>query len=153
MHEIKFNEINPLSIGNIVQYNSEPYTIYDIDESGLVYLNNPDVKNIGIPESKIRPILITIQVMDTCNFKIESEPEKIFIGDKLIQVRTDYLLKENKFDIDFKISVFTDYDNDDPFLVNTFDKIDKGEEKIKYLHQVQNVFKKIYNFEMVSIEK
>jgi len=124
-----------------------------MDENGvLVYLNNPDLKNIGIPKSEIKPVIITDQVMDACKFTIESEPEKIFIGDRLTQVRTNYVLMDNEWAVDFKVCILTDYNDDDPFLARTFDKIDKGEEKIKYLHQVQNIFKHFFNFELVTLE-
>ena len=152
MAKIEFSEINPLKIGNLVQYDSNVYSIYDMD-AGLIYLNNPDFKNIGIPEDKIKPVVINDMVMNTCNFTLQSEPERIFIGEKLVQVRTDYSLKENKWNIDFKVCVFIDYEQDeDPFLVKTFDKINKNEEKIKYLHQVQNIFKHFFGFELVSLE-
>jgi len=151
MTNVEFNKINPLCIGNIVQYKKNPYSIYDMDD-GLVYLNNPDTKNIGIPESEIRPVLVTDMVMDACKFKLESEPERIFVGEKLIQVRTNYILIDTKLGIDFKICIITDYNEDDPFLVKTFDKIDKGEKKIKYLHQVQNIFKHFFNFELITLE-
>jgi hypothetical protein len=123
-----------------------------MEDNGMVYLNNPDLKNIGIPESEIKPIAITDNVMNECKFSLESEPEKIYIGDKLNQVRTNYVLKENEWGIDFKVCIVTDYNQDDPFLVKTFDKIDKGEEKVKYLHQVQNIFKHFFNFELVTLE-
>ena len=152
MASVEFSKINKLQIGNIVQYNTDVYSIYDMDEMGLIYLNNPDLKNIGIPESKIKPVVIIDHVMDACNFKLLAEPEKIFVGDKLIQVRTTYTLLENKWGIDFKVCIVTDYNEEDPFLVRTFDKIDKGEEKVKYLHQVQNIFKHFFNFELVTLE-
>lgn len=148
---LDFKEINVLSIGNIVQYMSDVYSIYDMDDS-LIYLCNVDLCNIGIPVSEIRPVLVSDMVMDVCDFVIESVPETIYIGDKLISVRTDYALNVNKFDIDFKISIVIDYDNNDPFLVNTFDKIDQGETKVKYLHQIQNIFKHYYNFELITLE-
>lgn len=151
MQSVEYNKINILKIGNFIQYKNNVYTIYDIDD-GLIYLNNPDFENIGIPESKIKPVLITDNVMTTCNFNLQAEPEKIFIGNKLIQVRTNYHLNDNQWNIDFKICIITDYDNNDPFLVRTFDKIDKGEEKVKYLHQVQNIFKHFFKFELVSLE-
>jgi len=152
MANVEYKKINPLQIGNIVQYQQNVYSIYDMEDNGMIYLNNPDYKNIGIPESEIKPVLITDQVMNACKFTLESEPEKIFIGDKLNQVRTNYILKENEWGIDFKVCIVTDYNEDDPFLVKTFDKIDKGEEKIKYLHQVQNIFKHFFNFELVTLE-
>lgn len=152
MASVEFSKINKLQIGNIVQYNTDVYSIYDMDEMGLIYLNNPDLKSIGIPESKIKPVVIIDHVMDACNFKLLAEPEKIFVGDKLIQVRTTYTLLENKWGIDFKVCIVTDYNEEDPFLVRTFDKIDKGEEKVKYLHQVQNIFKHFFNFELVTLE-
>lgn len=152
MAHVEYKEINQLKIGNIVQYKQNVYSIYDMEDNGMVYLNNPDFKNIGIPESEIKPIMITDHVMKECKFSMESEPEKIFIGDKLNQVRTNYFLKENDWGIDFKVCIVTDYNQDDPFLVQTFDKIDKGEEKIKYLHQVQNIFKHFFNFELVTLE-
>jgi hypothetical protein len=152
MASVEFSKINKLQIGNIVQYNTDVYSIYDMDEMGLIYLNNPDLKSIGIPESKIKPVVIIDHVMDACNFKLLAQPEKIFVGDKLIQVRTTYTLLENKWGIDFKVCIVTDYNEEDPFLVRTFDKIDKGEEKVKYLHQVQNIFKHFFNFELVTLE-
>jgi len=151
MNKIEFNNINFLKLGNLVQYNGEIYSIYDMDDN-LVYLNNSELNNIGIPISEIKPVLITDLVMDACDFRIDSEPENIFLGDKLIQVRTNYALKQNKFDIDFKICIIIDYTEPDPFLVKTFDKIDKGEHKIKYLHQIQNIFKHYYNFELITLE-
>lgn len=151
MTNVEFQQINPLRIGNIVQYGKNPYSIYDMDE-GLVYLNNPDMKNIGIPESEIRPVLVTDHVMDACKFKLESEPERIFVGERLTQVRTNYKLIDTALGIDFKICIITDCDDEDPFLVKTFDKIDKGETKIKYLHQVQNIFKHFFDFELITIE-
>lgn len=151
MNDFEFHIINELKIGNMVQYNLNPYSIYDMDEK-LVYLSNVDLKNIGIPFSELKPILITDQVMDACEFKIESEPETIFIGDKLIEVKTKYKLKENDLKIDFKICIVMDYTEDDPFLIKTFDKIDKDEKKIKYLHQVQNIFKHYYDFELIKME-
>lgn len=152
MASVEFSKINKLQIGNIVQYNTDVYSIYDMDEMGLIYLNNPDLKSIGIPESKIKPVVIIDHVMDACNFKLLAEPEKVFVGDKLIQVRTTYTLLENKWGIDFKVCIVTDYNEEDSFLVRTFDKIDKGEEKVKYLHQVQNIFKHFFNFELVTLE-
>jgi hypothetical protein len=152
MAHVEYKEINQLKIGNIVQYQQNVYSIYDMEDNGMVYLNNPDLKNIGIPESEIKPIAITDNVMNECKFSLESEPEKIYIGDKLNQVRTNYVLKENEWGIDFKVCIVTDYNQDDPFLVKTFDKIDKGEEKVKYLHQVQNIFKHFFNFELVTLE-
>lgn len=150
-NKIEFNKINFLKFGNMVQYELNPYTIYDMDDK-LIYLNSIELKSIGIPESEIRPILITDLVMDACDFSIESEPEKIFVGAKLIEVRTDYTLRQNKFNIEFKISIVVDHSEPDPFLAKTFDKIDKGEEKVRYLHQVQNIFKHFYNFELITIE-
>lgn len=151
MAHIEYDKINQLEIGNLVQYNSNIYSLYDIDDK-LLYLNNPDLKNIGIPKSEIRPVLLTDQVMITCNFELVGEPENIYIGDKLVQVRTVYSLKQNEWNIDFKVTIIVEYDDLDPFLVQTFDKIDKGENKVKYLHQVQNIFKHFFGFELVTID-
>ena len=151
MAHIEYNKINQLEIGNLIQYNKEIYSLYDLDDK-LLYLNNPDLKNIGIPESEIRPVLLTEHVMNTCNFELTAEPENFYLGKDLVQVRTNYSLKPNKWKIDFKVTIVSDYNDPDPFLVNTFDKIDKGEQKIKYLHQVQNIFKHFFEFELVTID-
>ena len=151
MKDINFLEINELKHGNMVQYNSNPYTIYDIDNN-LIYLKSPDLKNIGIPFNLLRPILLTDNVMLACQFELKQEPETIYIGVDLIQTKTTYELKKNDFGINFKVNVIIDYNEDNnPYLVKTFDKINNNDSSIKYLHQIQNIWYNEYKFQFLEV--
>lgn len=150
--EINFDDINKIKIDNIVNYLGNVYTIYDIEDD-ILYLKTPDNSNLGVPLSEIRPILLTDKVMEMCHFELLEEPTHKYMGDSLIQTKTPYRLINEEYGIDITVVIIIDYEweDDDMFLVKTFDKIDSSEKKIRWLHQLQNVFKSIYGIELISI--
>ena len=126
--KIKFSDINDIKIGNIIQYKNIPYTIYDIDNN-LIFLKNPDLKNIGIPINEILPILATDDVLQSCNFIILDKLD-YHCNNTLLQSKTLYKLNN---DLDFKISVIIDYDVSYNTIIKPINEIEYIDNKIKYL--------------------
>lgn len=151
--ELKYIEINDICTNNFVQYDNNIYSIYDMD-SVLVYLTNPELPNIGVPMSKLRPIILSDNVMNVCGFNMICEPHIVYVGNDIVKTKTSYTFKpkHNKTNVDFKVTLVRDYDKDnDPFLVKALDQIDKTDTNIKYLHQVQNIYRMTYNNELLKL--
>jgi hypothetical protein len=150
--KIDFDDINKIKIDNIVNYLGNIYTIYDIEDD-ILYLKTPDNSNLGVPLSEIRPILLTDKVMELCGFNLIEEPTTKYIGQTLVQTKTPYRLFKEEYGIDMSVIIVIDYEweENDMFLVKTFDKIDQSDKKVRWLHQIQNIFKSIYGIELVSI--
>lgn len=143
--EIKYSLINPFKIGNLIKYNNIAYTIYDIDENDeLIYINNPELNNIGLPYSEISPLTCSKEMMNVCSFNaIENSIEIINKEGDLIE--TTELYKLNNDQIDFTVKIYNKYLNNKLIIDN------KLENKIKYIHQVQNIFKHFFNIELIKI--
>lgn len=145
--QIKFDQITNIQPGNIIQYDKIPYTIYDIDKN-LVYLKNPELKNIGIPINKIFPILATDDILINCNFSIIDKLNHYDKNNILLQSKTTYKLNN---ELDFKVSIIIDYDIPYNDIIKPINSIEYFDNKIKYLHQIQNIFKLFYNSELIII--
>lgn len=149
--EINYDNINYLKINNLVYFQSKIWKIYEIDDS-MLYLSNPSSNNIGVPISEINTILITPEIMELCGFDINSVEDDLtyFIGKDIIQTKITYNLFNDEFGVDIKLTVVNDYDfiNDEYFINSLYNE--DGE--LIWLHQIQNLFKEIYNFELIDIE-
>jgi hypothetical protein len=151
--KIKYEEINKICVGNFVQYNGNVYTVYDMEED-LIYLDNPDLQKIGIPYSKIRPILLNPHVMSTCCFRIDGQPYVIYSGTNKVKTFTKYVLDRERFkDFDFSVSVEIEYDmeKDIALVIDTLTELDPNMTKIQFLHQVQNVFRQVYGYNLLEL--
>lgn len=150
--KIDFENINKIKIDNIVNYLGNVYTIYDIEDS-ILYLKNPDNSNIGVPLTEIRPILLTDKVMEMCGFDLIEDPTTTYVGNTLVQTKTPYRLIKEEYGIDISVIIVIDYEweDNDTFLIKTFDKIDKSDKKVRWLHQIQNIFTSIYGIELISL--
>ncbi len=153
--EIEYSKINDIRIGNLVYFKSIIWQVYDFEDD-TVYLLSPNKENIGVLNTEILPILISPEVMELCGFKVFSnEDEPLFyIGKNEIQTKTVYTLKNSEFNIDLKLKVIMNYaiDANNNFIINTLNEISNDDKSLKYLHQVQNIFKDMYKFELIVID-
>lgn len=152
--EIDYKKINNIRINSLVYFKSTIWKIYDIDND-VLYLTNPSKENIGVLMNEIHPIIITPDIMELCGFKINSiEDEPLYyIGKNIIQTKTIYSLLNNEFGVDIKLKVIMNYelDDDNNLSLNKLSEISQDDTSLKYLHQVQNIFKDLYKFELIDI--
>jgi hypothetical protein len=151
LKRIRYSDINRLAVNNLVQFNGSVFSIYDMEDD-LVYLNNSDLNRIGIPYTEIRPILLSEHVMNACSFTLRDKPSTVYVGEDLIEARMDYVLRHDKLDVDFAVSIVKTYYEDDLLLVKTVAELNDENRRIMYLHQVQNIFRMTYGFELLRLE-
>jgi hypothetical protein len=152
--EIDYKSINIISIGNVVYFNSSVWKIYDI-ENNMLYLKSPLKENIGVPMDDVTPIILTPEIMHMCGFLLVSTEysPQYYIGKDLIQTKTEYHLFNDKFDIDMKLNIVMDYKlKEDQYFIDSINEINENSTNLLFLHQIQNLFKKYYNFELIDIE-
>lgn len=153
--EINYTRINDIRINSLVYFKSSIWKIYDI-ENDVLYLTNPTKENIGVLIEEIHPIIITQEVMELCGFNIISQEDEplYYIGKNIIQTKTIYSLKNEQFNVDIKLKVVLDYkfDENNNLTIDTLNLISKDDKSLKYLHQIQNIFKDLYNFELIDID-
>lgn len=154
--DIDYQSINRISIGNVVYFQSTIWQIYDIEDD-MLYMRSARRENMGVPKSEITPILLTPEIMMLCGFTIagqESEPQ-YYIGKDIIQTKTQYVLYKDfpSVTVDMKLNIVMSYKLDkDQYVIDTINKIETSDSNLLYLHQVQNMFKQIYSFELFEIE-
>lgn len=153
--EINYTKINDIRTNNLVYFQSKIWKIYDF-EGDVVYLTSPNKENIGVLNSEILPIIINQEIMELCGFKVTSNEDEplYYIGKNIIQTKTVYTLINKEFDVDLKLKIVMNYelDTNNNFSLNTLSEISKDDKSLKYLHQVQNIFKDMYNFELIDID-
>jgi hypothetical protein len=152
--DIDYKSINVISIGNVVYFNFSVWKIYDI-ENTMLYLKSPLKENIGVPIDDITPIILTPEIMYMCGFLListEYSPQ-YYIGKDLIQTKTEYHLFNDKFDIDMKLNIVMDYKlKEDQYFIDSINDINENSTNLLFLHQIQNLFKLYYKFELIDIE-
>ena len=152
--DIDYEKINEIRINNLVYFNESIWKIYDI-ENDVLYLTNPDKKNVGALKKEISPVLITTDTMELCGFTICSieDDNQYFIGNDIIQTKIIYHLLKPAFDIALKFKIVTDYklDKNNQFVLANMNEIDPSEKKLRWLHQIQNIFIDYYKFELIEI--
>lgn len=149
--EINYDDISHLKLNNLVYFQSKIWKIYEIDDL-MLYLSNPSSENVGVPICEINTILITPEIMELCGFTINSVEDSLdyFIGKDIIQTQITYNLYNEEFGVDIKLKVINDYDfiNDEYFI----NSLQNEDDELIWLHQVQNLFKEIYKFELIDID-
>ena len=152
--EIDYLSINHLRINNLIYFQSKIWKINEIDDF-MLYLSNPSSNDIGVPISEINAILITPEIMSMCGFlvyEIEDTPQ-YYIGKDSIQTKITYQLFNEEFGIDIMLKVIMNYKlKNDEYFMEVLDVLDKGDKKLLWLHQIQNLFKDIYKFELIDID-
>lgn len=150
---INFKQTNQLVCHNIVSWNGLPYTIYDVDyNDGIIYLKHPDNKNVGIPETELKPILLTDETMKLCGFDIEIPMIQKFEDDKC-KIKTVYRLYRPNEGIDMTVSIIisVDLNKQDTFIIPTINQLDPNTKIVSYLHQLQNLFWANYGRQLIEI--
>lgn len=151
--EIDFIHANTLVSDNILSWKGLPYTVYDVDYLDMIaYLKHPELSNVGVPFSELSPILLTDETMQLCGFVI-STPMSQQYSDTKCNIKTVYHLYKPEEEIDMTVSIIIEIDlkGDQTFNIPTIDQLDPRSQKICYLHQLQNIFKKNYHRGLIDI--
>ncbi len=154
--DIDFQSINNIGIGNVVYFQNTIWQIYDIEDD-MIYIKSPGRTDMGVPKDEITPILLSPEIMMLCGFTISSQDStpQYHIGVDIIQTKTQYTLyKEfSNFVIDMKLNVVMNYKlKDDEYFIDTISSLDTNDTNLIWLHQVQNMFRSLYKFELFEID-
>lgn len=150
--EIDFNSINDLRINNLVYFNDNIWTIYDIDQDNdILYLSCPNKNNLGVPSNEVHLIPINEEVMELCGFKMISDDSTplYYIDTAYVQTKNEYVFINEQYKIDMKLNIINNYDIINGDIIIDEESID---DSFIWFHQIQNMFFDIFGLELISVE-